>query len=163
MVALAVVIVCALLNIAGVDVVSHYFAVAVLRALGAFRRSSCCSLRSSTERCFMRVTTPTTSKVDIIGGLLIGMWNYMGWDNASTIAHEVERPQRTYPRAMLAAVVIVALSYIFPVAAVWMTGLPPGAWETVVGDIAGMLGGPLLRIAWSSAECSAPSACSTRW
>ena len=34
--------------------------------------------------------------------MLIAMWNYMGWDNASTIATEVERPQRTYPRAMLA-------------------------------------------------------------
>jgi amino acid transporter len=75
------------------------------------------------------------------------MWNYMGWDNASTIATEVERPQRTYPKAMLAAVVIVALSYIVPVAALWMTGLAPTAWETGSwADIAGLLGGPLLRI-----------------
>ena len=75
------------------------------------------------------------------------MWNYMGWDNASTIATEVERPQRTYPRAMLAAVVIVALSYIVPVAAMWMTGLSSSAWETGSwADIAGMLGGPLLRV-----------------
>ena len=58
------------------------------------------------------VTKPTTSTVDILGGLLICMWNYMGWDNASTIATEVERPQRTYPRAMLVAVCIVAVSYI---------------------------------------------------
>ena len=93
------------------------------------------------------MTTPTTSTVDILGGLLICMWNYMGWDNASTIATEVERPQRTYPRAMLAAVVIVALSYIVPVAAVWLTGLASSAWETGSwADIAGMLGGPLLRI-----------------
>jgi len=97
---------------------------------------------------FHAVTAPTTSKVDLIGGLLICMWNYMGWDNASTIATEVERPQRTYPRAMLAAVVIVALSYVVPVAAVWMTRLPSGAWETGSwADIAGLLGGPLLRIA----------------
>ena len=34
----------------------------------------------------------------------------MGWDNASTIATEVERPQRTYPRAMLVAVCIVAVN-----------------------------------------------------
>jgi amino acid transporter len=93
------------------------------------------------------VTTPTTSKVDLIGGLLICMWNYMGWDNASTIATEVERPQRTYPRAMVAAVVLVTLTYIVPVAAVWMTGLPASAWETGSwADIAGLLGGPLLRI-----------------
>jgi amino acid transporter len=92
------------------------------------------------------VTTPTTSKVDMMGGLLIAMWNYMGWDNASTIATEVERPQRTYPRAMLVAVAIVAASYVVPVAAVWMTGLQAGAWETGSwADIAGMLGGPLLR------------------
>jgi len=72
----------------------------------------------------------------------------MGWDNASTIATEVERPQRTYPRAMLVAVCIVALTYILPVAAVWMTRLPAGAWETGSwADIAGLLGGPLLRIA----------------
>jgi len=96
---------------------------------------------------FHAVTAPTTSKVDLIGGLLICMWNYMGWDNASTIATEVERPQRTYPRAMLAAVVIVALSYIVPVVAMWMTGLSPSAWETGFwADIAGLLGGPLLRV-----------------
>src|SRR5258708_1167805 len=76
------------------------------------------------------------------------MWNYMGWDNALTIATEGERPERPYPRAMLAAVVIVALSYIVPVAAVWMTRLPAGAWETGSwADIAGLLGGPLLRVA----------------
>ena len=93
------------------------------------------------------VTKPTTSSVDILTGLLICMWNYMGWDNASTIATEVERPQRTYPRAMLAAVVIVALSYIVPVAAMWMTGLSSSAWETGFwADIAGLLGGPLLRV-----------------
>jgi amino acid transporter len=93
------------------------------------------------------VTKPTTSSVDILGGLLICMWNYMGWDNASTIATEVERPQRTYPRAMLAAVVIVAVSYILPVAAMWMTGLSASAWETGFwADIAGLLGGPLLRV-----------------
>ena len=147
MVGLAVVIVCALLNIAGVKVVSTtslwlFFALSspflVVIVLSPLKFGGL----------FHAVTTPTTSKVDLIGGLLICMWNYMGWDNASTIATEVERPQRTYPRAMLAAVCIVALSYIVPVAAVWMTRLPAGAWETGSwADIAGLLGGPLLRIA----------------
>jgi amino acid transporter len=75
------------------------------------------------------------------------MWNYMGWDNASTIATEVEKPQRTYPRAMLVAVAIVAASYILPFLALWMTGLKATAWETGSwADIAGLLGGPLLRV-----------------
>ena len=147
MVGLVVVIVCAVLNIAGVKVVSTtslwlFFALsapfAMIVLLSPLKHGGL----------FHAVTTPTTSKVDLIGGLLICMWNYMGWDNASTIATEVERPQRTYPRAMLAAVCIVALSYIVPVAAVWMTRLPAGAWETGSwADIAALLGGPLLRIA----------------
>jgi len=147
MVGLAVVIVCALLNIAGVKVVSTtslwlFFALSAPFALVVILSPL------KYGGLFHAVTAPTTSKVDLIGGLLICMWNYMGWDNASTIATEVERPQRKYPRAMLAAVVIVALSYIVPVAAVWMTRLPAGAWETGSwADIAGLLGGPLLRIA----------------
>ena len=147
MVGLAVVIACAGLNIAGVKVVSTtslwlFFALSAPFALVVILSPL------KYGALFHAVTAPTTSKVDLIGGLLICMWNYMGWDNASTIATEVERPQRTYPRAMLAAVVIVALSYIVPVAAVWMTRLPAGAWETGSwADIAGLLGGPALRIA----------------
>jgi amino acid transporter len=146
MVGLVVVGVCAALNIAGVRVVSTTslwlfsllsapFAIIVMIAPWKY------------GALFHSVTTPTSSNVDLIGGLLIAMWNYMGWDNASTIATEVERPQRTYPRAMLAAVAIVSLTYIVPVAAMWMTGLPAGAWETGSwADIAALLGGPLLRV-----------------
>jgi amino acid transporter len=147
MVGLAVVVVCAVLNIAGVKVVSTtslwlFFALSSPFLLIVLLSPA------KYGALFHAVTTPTTSKVDIIGGLLICMWNYMGWDNASTIATEVERPQRTYPRAMLAAVAIVALSYVIPVAAVWMTGLPAARWETGSwADIAGLLGGPVLRIA----------------
>ncbi len=147
MVGLAVVFTCAMLNIAGVKVVSTtslwlFFALsapfALMVILAPFKYGAL----------LHAVTTPTTSKVDMIGGLLIAMWNYMGWDNASTIATEVERPQRTYPRAMLVAVAIVAISYVLPVAALWITRLAPGAWETGSwADIAGLLGGPLLRVA----------------
>jgi amino acid transporter len=145
-VALAVVIACAALNIAGVKVVSLtslwlFFALSapfvIMVFLAPFKVGALVNA----------VTKPTTSTVDILGGLLICMWNYMGWDNASTIATEVERPQRTYPRAMLVAVCIVAVSYIVPFAALWMTGLKPTAWETGSwADIAGLMGGPLLRI-----------------
>src|ERR1700756_5390497 len=71
----------------------------------------------------------------------------MGGDNASTIATEVERPQRTYPRAILVAVCIVAATYVLPFAAMWMTGLKATAWETGSwADIASLIGGPLLRV-----------------
>jgi len=147
MVGLGVVIVCALLNIAGVKVVattsvwlflllSSPFALIVL--LAPFKHGALAGAS----------TAPVTMNVGIIGGLMIAMWNYMGWDNASTIALEVEHPQRTYPRAMIAAVIVVALSYIVPVAAMWMTGIHPSQWETGSwADLAGLVGGPLLRAA----------------
>src|SRR5207244_10675812 len=134
--------VCALLNIAGVRVVSTtslwlFFALSAPFALMVFLSPFTFGALAHA------VTKPTTSTVDILGGLLICMWNYMGWDNASTIATEVERPQRTYPRAMLAAVGIVGLTYILPVAAVWLPCLALTAWETGSrADTAGTLGGP---------------------
>jgi amino acid transporter len=67
---------------------------------------------------------------DILGGVLVAMWNYMGWDNTSTVAGEVENPQRTYPRAMAGAVALVALGYVLPIGAVALTGLDANRWET---------------------------------
>ena len=68
--------------------------------------------------------------VDILGGILVAMWNYMGWDNASTVAGEVDRPQRTYPLAMAGAVALVAVSYVLPIAAVARTGFDANRWST---------------------------------
>src|SRR5205823_4020617 len=44
--------------------------------------------------------------VDFLAGLLVAMWNYMGWDNSSTIAGEVDQPQRTYPIVMAIGVTL---------------------------------------------------------
>ena len=48
----------------------------------------------------------------------------------STIAGEVDRPQRTYPLAMLLAVLLVATTYVIPVAAAARSGIAPEEWET---------------------------------
>ncbi len=72
----------------------------------------------------------------------------MGWDNASTVAGEVENPQRNYPRAMIAATFVTAASYILPLAAMALAGLSTDSFST--GDwttAATSLGGPLLGIA----------------
>jgi len=146
-VALAVVVACAGLNLAGIRVVgftslwfffllSAPFAVVVL--MGPFKVGALAHAHAA----------PVTSTIGLLGGSLIAMWNYMGWDNASTIAHEVDRPQYTYPRAMIGAVIIVSLSYILPVLAVRVTGLSPAAFETGSwADIAGLMVGDWLRVA----------------
>jgi len=93
---------------------------------------------------------PAATGLSLLGGVLVAMWNYMGWDNASTIAREVARPQRTYPKAMIVAVALVALSYVLPFAAVYLTGVPSstfggdGSWAAVAGAI----GGKFLGFEW---------------
>ena len=79
--------------------------------------------------------------------ILVAMWNYMGWDNASTIAQEVENPQRNYPRAMILSTFLVAVTYILPLAAMAMAGLSAegfstGDWATAAKALggAGLLG-----------------------
>ena len=44
------------------------------------------------------------------------LWNTNGWDNAGCCAGEVEKPGQTYPWAMTAAVLLVTLAYLLPVA-----------------------------------------------
>jgi amino acid transporter len=146
---LFVVVSCAALNLAGIRVVgitslwlffclSAPFALVVV--LSPFKAGALADAH----------TAPAAAGLGLVGGVLVAMWNYMGWDNASTIAQEVERPQRTYPRAMIAAVVLVSLTYVLPFLAVYFTGIPAstfagdGSWATV----AALVGGKIMGFEW---------------
>jgi amino acid transporter len=90
----------------------------------------------------------TSSESALSTAILVAMWNYMGWDNASTVAQEVENPQRNYPRAMVLCTLLVAVTYVLPLAAMALTGLSGDSFST--GDwmtAANSIGGPLLGIA----------------
>ena len=83
--------------------------------------------------------------------LLFVLWNFMGWDNASTIAREVKDPRRNYIRAMVGAVAVVTVSYILPIAVVALTGIPAsafatGAWVAAARTLGGPVAGPLLAV-----------------
>ena len=146
---LFVVVTCAALNLAGIRVVGitslwlffllslPFGLVVVLSPVraGAFAEPHAAS---------------TGASIGLLGALLVAMWNYMGWDNASTIAQEVERPQRTYPKAMIAAVILVSLTYILPFAAVYFTGTPASAFseDGSWASVAGQLGGTVMGIQW---------------
>ena len=79
---------------------------------------------------------------DFAGAVSVTLWNYMGWDNASTVAQEVEAPQRNYPKAMLLATGLVTLTYVLPLAAVGLAGIPvaqfsTGAWADAARELVG--------------------------
>src|SRR5205814_3919906 len=80
-------------------------------------------------------------------GLSIALWNYIGWDNASTAQGEVRDASRTYPRALAFALPLVALSYFVPLlpalgATDWRTWTE-GGWPAIAQMSAGALGRPL--------------------
>ena len=152
MVGLSVVAVCALMNIAGIRVVAisslwlFFLLSAPFVAIVLIAPLKIGALAGAT-------VAPLKTDVGLIGGLLICMWNYMGWDNASTIAAEVKRPQRTYPRAMIVAVIVVSLTYVLPFAAMWLTGIKAsafetGSWADIAGLMGGLLGGPMVARAF---------------
>ncbi len=82
-------------------------------------------------------------------GLVIAMWNFMGWDNASTVAQEVKEPQTTYPRTMFWSLIAVTAVYVVPILAVAYTGVPSsgwteGGWVSLGAGIRPWLGVPVL-------------------
>src|SRR5579871_2501233 len=81
---------------------------------------------------FRHITVGTTppAQGSLLTGVLVAMWNYMGWDNASTVANEVENPQKTYPRVMLLTLAAIFLSYVIPVLAVWHLHVQADIWAT---------------------------------
>jgi amino acid transporter len=87
------------------------------------------------------------AKGDLLAGVMVAMWNYMGWDNAATVANEVENPQKTYPRVMMLALGAIVLSYVLPIAAVWHTHIPQDVWNNGSwASIAGIVVGPWLGV-----------------
>jgi amino acid transporter len=147
---LFVVISCAAFNLAGIRVVGItslwlFFCLsapfAFIVVLAPFKVSAIAEAHAA---------APAAGSLGLLGGVLVAMWNYMGWDNASTIAQEVEKPQRTYPRAMIAAVVLVSLTYILPFLAVYFSGIPASAFteDGSWASIAAIVGGKILGFEW---------------
>ncbi|RYG48092.1 APC family permease [bacterium] len=104
--------------------------------------------------------TPPLIRLDSGGtsfavGLSIVMWNYLGWDALSTVAEEVEKPEKAYPRALAIGVPLVTAVYFlptyiglsfFPEAALWEEGAWPaiatavgGKWLGLVVNFAGLV------------------------
>src|SRR5207248_875980 len=91
-------------------------------------------------------TTPFhAARTSFLGALGIGIsqsiWNYSGWDNASTIGGEIEQASATYPRALARTLPLVTAVYlltILPALALtdWTTWTD-GAWPRIAGVVVG--------------------------
>jgi amino acid transporter len=75
----------------------------------------------------------SSHKSVLLLGLSYIVFNCSGWENASTYAGEVDRPQRNYPRALAIALVVLVLCYLIPVVAGVTVTTDPAIWSADAG------------------------------
>jgi len=140
------------LNLRGTRVVgtaSGWFVAAVLAPFAVLSMAALARWLGASATPFL-VTPFHAAGTSFLGALGIGVsqsiWNYSGWDNASTIGGEIEQASATYPRALARALPLVTLVYlltIVPVLALtdwtaWTDGAWPGLARAVVGGWLGL-------------------------
>jgi amino acid transporter len=78
-------------------------------------------------------------------GLAVMMWNYSGWDTPSTCLGETRAPETAFRQALFAALPLIALAYVLPMAAALAATTDWRAWETGHWPVAAQtVGGPWL-------------------
>jgi amino acid transporter len=77
-------------------------------------------------------------------GLALGLWLYSGYEQLSTVAEEVDNPQRSYPRALALVVPLSIATYFLPTLAGLAAGGDWQKWHTgYFSDVAQHIGGML--------------------
>jgi amino acid transporter len=116
---------CVAMNLLGTEIVGDGTIVFVLALLLPFAFLIWHGMRAANA-----AAVPALHRSDLLGGVLIAMWNYMGWDNASTIAGDVHHARRIYSRAMLISLLVVLATYLAPILAMRHAGVAQSEWET---------------------------------
>jgi amino acid transporter len=99
---------------------------------------------------FVPLIPPHQPTFKIFGvGLALGLWLYSGYEQLSTVAEEVENPQRAYPRALAVVVPLSIAAYFLPT----LAGLASaGNWEQwhtgYFSDAAKLIGGSFFERPW---------------
>jgi amino acid transporter len=97
---------------------------------------------------FLPLVPPHAPKFQVFGaGLALGLWLYSGYEQLSSVAEEVENPQRTYPRALAIVVPLSIATYFFPTL---FSLAALGNWEKwhtgYFSSAAQLIGGPWLGL-----------------
>jgi amino acid transporter len=82
-------------------------------------------------------------------GLALGLWLYSGYEQLSTVAEEVENPQKAYPRALALVVPLSIAAYFLPTFAGLASAGNWEKWHTgFFSDAAAMIGGAFHGHPW---------------
>jgi amino acid transporter len=143
LVSLAIIALIAWLNILGIDMVGKaatalelfvFLPVIVMVVMG---------LAKWQHNPFVPLVPPHQPFAKVFGvGLALGLWLYAGYEQVSSVAEEVENPQRNYPLALAVVVPLSIVTYFLPTFAAlaalgnwqqWTTGYFPAAAVLIGG------------------------------
>ena len=149
LVALAMVAVITYINVRGIDMVGKFATVLSIFILLPTLVVSAIGLAKWRHNPFSPVVPPHQPLFNVFGvGLALGLWLYSGYEQLSTVAEEVENPQRSYPRALALVVPMSIATYFLPTLACLAALGDWQNWHTrYFSDAAQLIGGPWLG-AW---------------
>ncbi len=136
----------AAVNLRGVQKVGSVSVVAGVGILTAFLLLAIGAAPHVTHLPWLPLVPPGKDITGSLGvGLSIALWNYVGWDNASTVQGEVVDASRSYPAALARALPLVLLAYMVPMLPAlgatdwrtWHEGGWPDIARAAVGGAAG--------------------------
>lgn len=148
LIALAVIWTATAINLRGAGRVGRVSLTAGIFILLTFSALSLAAIPRITHVPWEPFAAPNATGIGGLGvGLSIALWNYIGWDNASTVQGEVVDATRSYPRALALTLTLVVLAYLVPLSATlgasdW-TQWKEGGWAEIAVMSAGRFGGIL--------------------
>ena len=149
LVCVAIIAVIAYVNVRGIGMVGRVATVLEIAILLPVAVMCLMSVRLWHHNPFVPLIPPHKPMFQVFGvGLALGIWLYSGYEQLSTVADEVEDPQRTYPRALAWVVPLSIATYFVPAACALAALGNRQQWNTgYFSEAARLIGGPGLGFA----------------
>jgi amino acid transporter len=153
LISVAVIVLIAYVNLRGIRLVGRVATILELFILAVVLVMCIISVRMWHHNPLLPFIPPHKPVFQVFGvGFALGLWLYAGYEQISSVAEEVENPQRNYPRALAWVVPLSMATYILPTACVLAS---VGKWEQwhdgFFSEAAGLIGGPWLGFAMTMA------------
>jgi amino acid transporter len=153
LISVAVIALIAYVNLRGIRLVGRVATILELSILAVVLVMCIVSVRMWHNNPLLPFIPPHKPVFQVFGvGFALGLWLYAGYEQISSVAEEVENPQRSYPRALAWVVPLSMATYILPTACVLAA---VGKWEQwhdgFFSEAAGLIGGPWLGFAMTMA------------
>ena len=153
LVAVSVIAVIGYVNVRGIRLVGRVATILELGILAVVLVMCALSVRMWHFNPFVPVVPPHKPVFQVFGvGLALGLWLYAGYEQVSSVAEEVENPQRNYPLALAWVVPLSMATYLLPTACALAALGDWEKWNTgYFSQAATLIGGPVLGFAVTAA------------